>query len=182
MDRRFAARRDQLLADAEVDPRIPRSVLSRLGRFLDPFLALAPRSEQGGHARTYVAGLLAEATIEKAAAKAGVSLATLKRWLRDPDFAGAFRQARRALVEGAVMRLQQTTITAVLTLHECMGTGQPPAVRMRSAAIVLEQSLRATELTDLVQDVEELKKAVEELRHAQSQDGPRAFRNPGNAG
>jgi hypothetical protein len=58
MGRRFAARRDQLLADAEVDPRIPRGVLPRLERFLDPFLALAQRSEQGGHARTSVAGLL----------------------------------------------------------------------------------------------------------------------------
>ena len=58
MDRRFAARRDQLLADAEVDPRIPRGVLPRLERFLEPFLPLVQRSEQGGHARTYVAGLL----------------------------------------------------------------------------------------------------------------------------
>ena len=52
MDRRFAARRDQLLADAEVDPRIPRGVLPRLERFLDPFVELLQRSEQGGHART----------------------------------------------------------------------------------------------------------------------------------
>jgi hypothetical protein len=37
MERRFAARRDQLLADAEVDPRIPRGVLARLERFLAPF-------------------------------------------------------------------------------------------------------------------------------------------------
>jgi len=58
MERRFAARRDQLLADAEIDPRIPRGVLSRLGRFLDPFVELLQRSEQGGHARTYAAGLV----------------------------------------------------------------------------------------------------------------------------
>ena len=58
MERRFAARRDQLLADAEVDPRIPRGVLSRLGRFLDPFVELLQRSEQGGHAHTYAAGLV----------------------------------------------------------------------------------------------------------------------------
>ncbi len=38
MERRFAARRDQLLADAEVDPRIPRGVLARLECFLDPFV------------------------------------------------------------------------------------------------------------------------------------------------
>jgi SRSO17 transposase len=58
MEPRFAARRDQLLADAEVDPRILRGVLPRLDRFLDPFVALLQRSEQGGHARTYVAGLV----------------------------------------------------------------------------------------------------------------------------
>jgi SRSO17 transposase len=60
MERRFAARRDQLLADAEVDPRIPRGVLARLERFLDPFVELLQRSEQGGHARTYAAGLLSD--------------------------------------------------------------------------------------------------------------------------
>jgi len=58
MERRFAARRDQLLAGAEVDPRILRGVLPRLERFLDPFVASLQRSEQGQHARTYVAGLL----------------------------------------------------------------------------------------------------------------------------
>src|SRR5947208_13666276 len=58
MRRRFAARREQLLADAEVDPRIIRAVLPRLERFLDPFVELLQRSEQAGHARTYVAGLL----------------------------------------------------------------------------------------------------------------------------
>src|SRR5260370_30130626 len=60
MQRGFAARRDQLLADAEVDPRILRGVLPRLERFLDPFVELLQRSEQGGHARTYVAGLVSD--------------------------------------------------------------------------------------------------------------------------
>jgi SRSO17 transposase len=60
MERRFAACRDQLLADAEVDPRILRGVLPRLERFLDPFVELVQRSEQGKHARTYVAGLVSD--------------------------------------------------------------------------------------------------------------------------
>ena len=58
MEPRFAARRAQLLADAEVDPRLLRGVLPRLERFLDPFVAVLQRSEQEGHARTYVAGLV----------------------------------------------------------------------------------------------------------------------------
>ena len=60
MERRFAARRDELLADAEVDPRLLRGVLPRLERFLDPFVELLQRSEQAQHARHYVAGLLSE--------------------------------------------------------------------------------------------------------------------------
>src|SRR5580658_2987215 len=60
MERHFAARRDQLLADAEVDPRILHGVLPRLERFLDPFVDGLQRSEQTLHARTYVAGLLSD--------------------------------------------------------------------------------------------------------------------------
>ena len=60
MERRFAARRDQLLADAEVDPRLLRGLLPRLERFLDPFVELLPRSEPRGHAQTYVAGLVSD--------------------------------------------------------------------------------------------------------------------------
>jgi SRSO17 transposase len=60
MERRFAARRDQLLDDAEVDPRILRGVLPRLECFLGPFVERLQRSEQGGHARTYVAGLVSD--------------------------------------------------------------------------------------------------------------------------
>ncbi len=60
MDRRFAARRDQLLADAEVDPRLLRGLLPRLERFLAPFDELLQRCEQGHHARHYVAGLLSD--------------------------------------------------------------------------------------------------------------------------
>jgi SRSO17 transposase len=60
MERRFAARRDQLLADAEVDPRILRGLLPRLERFLDPFVTRLQRSEQDQHARRYVAGLVSD--------------------------------------------------------------------------------------------------------------------------
>jgi SRSO17 transposase len=60
MERRFATRRDELLADAEVDPLILRGVLPRLERFLDPFVERLQRSEQRQHAQTYIAGLLSD--------------------------------------------------------------------------------------------------------------------------
>ena len=58
MDRRFAARREELLADAELAPQILRGLLPRLDRFLAPFLTGLQRSEQDPHARHYVAGLI----------------------------------------------------------------------------------------------------------------------------
>ena len=58
MDRRFAARREELLADAELAPQILRGLLPRLERFLAPFLTGLQRSEQDPHARHYVAGLI----------------------------------------------------------------------------------------------------------------------------
>jgi hypothetical protein len=129
-----------------------------------------------------IAALLAEPTVERAAARAGISAATLKRWLAQPDFAGAFRQARRELVENAITRLQQTTLTAVATLHDCMQDDKPAQARVRAAAIVVEQSLRASELVDLQQQVDELKAAVKEIRREQEPTGPRPYRTPGSTG
>ena len=60
MQRRFAARRDELMAAAEVHPAILRGVLPRLERFLDPFVEHLQRSEQDHHARHYIAGLLSD--------------------------------------------------------------------------------------------------------------------------
>jgi hypothetical protein len=60
MERRFAARREPPLADAETDPHIRRGVLPRLERFLDPFVQSPQRSEPGQHARTYAPGLLSD--------------------------------------------------------------------------------------------------------------------------
>ena len=57
MERRFAARMQQALDDAVLDPAVFRDVQPRLERFLGPFLAEL-RAEQEAHARTYVAGLL----------------------------------------------------------------------------------------------------------------------------
>jgi hypothetical protein len=60
MDRRFAARRDELLAYAHVHPAILRGLLPRLQRFLDPFVNRLQRREQTQHARHHVAGLLSK--------------------------------------------------------------------------------------------------------------------------
>src|SRR5438445_215067 len=60
MQRRFRVRLDELRAAAEVDPAIPRGLLPRLERFLEPFRAALDSHEQRTHAHHYVAGLLSD--------------------------------------------------------------------------------------------------------------------------
>jgi hypothetical protein len=110
-----------------------------------------------------IAALLSEPTQEAAARKAGISHKTLRNWLRMPEFAKAFRQARRAIVDRAIQLLQQTTVAAVATLHDSMGHDKPPAVRVRAAQVIIEQALRALELTDLAEEQAELRRMMEGL-------------------
>jgi hypothetical protein len=93
-----------------------------------------------------IAALLTEPTHAAAATKAGISEATLHRWLRLPDFQAAYRQARRELVEAAVGRIQAATGQAVDTLLAVAKSGAKDGDRVRAAVALLDHALRG--LTD----------------------------------
>src|SRR5271163_4499885 len=71
--------------------------------------------ESARQARMIVA-LLEHLTQEKAAAVLGISTVTLWRQMQKPDFAEAYRKARRQAVSLSVARLQQASSAAVATL------------------------------------------------------------------
>jgi hypothetical protein len=85
--------------------------------------------------------LITEPT-QAAAAKAGVSEATVQRWLRRPGFCSAYRAARRQLVEGAVGRLQAATGQAVDTLLAVAKEGAKDSDRVPAATALLGHALR----------------------------------------
>lgn len=58
MERRFAARMQQALDDAVVDPAVFRDLQPRLEKFVEPFAACLLEPEQKEHARSYVTGLV----------------------------------------------------------------------------------------------------------------------------
>jgi SRSO17 transposase len=60
MERRFAARMQEALEGATVDPRVFRDVQPRLEKFLEPFVACLREAEQKEHAGSYVTGLLSD--------------------------------------------------------------------------------------------------------------------------
>src|ERR1017187_10080124 len=81
-----------------------------------------------------VAALLTQKNQEEAARVADISVATLLRWQKLPEFQAAYRQARRAAFGQAVARLQQGTSAAATTLLKTLIDANTPAsVRVRAA-------------------------------------------------
>ncbi|HMJ22731.1 MAG TPA: hypothetical protein VK513_12515, partial [Terriglobales bacterium] len=63
-----------------------------------------------------IAALLTQRNIEEAARTAGIGTQTLLRLLKVPEFAIAYREARRAAFGQSIARLQQASSAAVSTL------------------------------------------------------------------
>lgn len=102
-----------------------------------------------------ILALLTCRTHAEAAEAAKIGPATLTRWLADRDFLAAYRSARRSVVESAIGRLQQAATSAVDALARNLSCGRPTA-EVAAAKAILEQSIKAVELVDLLDRVEEL--------------------------
>ena len=107
-----------------------------------------------------IVALLTCPTVPEAARAAGVSEATLFRWLQQPDFQGHYRAARQRVVEGAIASLQQAAGEAVQTLRRNLACGAP-SVEVRAALGILDQAIKATELIDLEERIQTLEAQLE---------------------
>jgi hypothetical protein len=98
----------------------------------------------------FIVALLEHPTLEKAAAAVGVSDVTLWRCLKRPEFAEAYRKARRDAFSQSIARLQHASNAAVGTLLRVMTDREAPAAsRVRAADVVLQASLRGMEMEDI---------------------------------
>jgi hypothetical protein len=107
--------------------------------------------------------LLTEPTVEAAAKTADVSDVTIWRWMKQPDFRAELRDARRAVVEGAIGRLQQAATEAVDTLRKNLSCGTP-SVEVRAATAILDQAVKAVELFDLAERIEHFEARLTEVQ------------------
>ena len=119
-------------------------------------------SKFGRKMEAAVAALLVQRNHEEAARAADVSVATLLRWQKLPEFQAAYRQARRDAYHQSIGRLQHASSAAVSTLLKLMVDGTTPAsTRARAADSVLDHAAKAIELEDLEARVAELERAAE---------------------
>ncbi len=99
-----------------------------------------------------IAALLAASNIPDAAVQAGVGERTLYRWLQDAVFQRAYREARRQVVQHAIVQVQHACEGAVATLRAVMENADAPAsARVSAARVVLDTSIKAVELEDIEQ-------------------------------
>ena len=93
-------------------------------------------------------------SITEAAAHCELAEVTLRRWLKQDGFQAAYREARRAVVQHAIVQVQQATGDAVETLRNVMQAPEAPAsARVSAARVVLETAVKAVELEDLEQRI-----------------------------
>ena len=108
-----------------------------------------------------IAALLSQRSIEEAARSINVSPTTLHRWMKIPEFAEAFLEARRAVVSQTNARFQQSTGAAgAVVLKLMVDPSVPASVRLRAAECVLERAGKAIESEDILLRLSKLEQAA----------------------
>jgi transposase-like protein len=115
-----------------------------------------------------IAALLTQRNLDEAAKSIGIAPNTLLKWMKQPEFEAAYREARRAAFRQSIARLQQASGAAVSTLLKIMvDTSAPHSTRVRAADSVLDHSAKAIEIEDIEARVSELERAAEQAKFSQ---------------
>ena len=123
--------------------------------------ALTPVQERA------IIALLNEQTISRAAGVAEVGQRTLYRWLRQPEFSRAYREARREAFGQAIALTQRYAPVAVNTLVQVMmDDGAPSSSKVAAATTLLRFGREGIELDDLAVRVEALEQAARQRQKA----------------
>lgn len=116
-------------------------------------------SEISAKQEKLIARLLTEKTIDEACKKSNVAVTTYWRWMKDENFLIQYRKTRRSILENTVAKLQSVTYQAIETLERNL-TCENPAAEIRSAQIILEQSIKGLETLDVENRIEMLEELV----------------------
>ena len=109
-----------------------------------------------------IAALLSHRSVEEAARAVGIAPNTLRRWMKQPDFDAAYREAKRDVFSQSIARLQQASSAAASTLIKlAVDPSTPAATRLRAANSILDRSGKAIETEDTQARLTALERIVE---------------------
>jgi hypothetical protein len=115
--------------------------------------------------------LLNGSTIAGASKANKISETTIYNWLQDETFKTEYRKLRREAVENSLAQIQNVTNEAVETLRRNL-TCENPSVEVRTAQIILDNAVKAVELTDLAERVEKLEQSIKISQGKEKQSEP----------
>jgi hypothetical protein len=101
------------------------------------------------------------ATVEKAAASAGIGEATAYRRLKEPDFQEQLRKTKAEMVSKTAGMLTAAAGEAVKTLLALQKDSIPPASRLGAAKAILELGVRLRETAELHERLDALEKHMQ---------------------
>lgn len=104
-----------------------------------------------------IAALLERPTITEAARAVGIGEKTLRRWLAEPEFQAAYRDAREQAVRRPWDASRGSWRVRVRPLERAMACGTS-SVEIRAAGIVIQEAFKGAELLDLAERVAALEK------------------------
>jgi hypothetical protein len=107
-----------------------------------------------------IVALLNEPTVARAAQTLDVAEKTIYRWLKDPKFQKAYREARREAFRHAIAMTQKLAPLAVQTLAKVMTDAQAPhTAKVSAAQSLLKFSRESIEIDELSARIEALEAA-----------------------
>src|ERR1022692_2156810 len=97
-----------------------------------------------------IVALLSQRNVEEAARAVGIGATTLLRWLKQPEFDRAYREAKRAAHSQSIARMLGGSSAAASTLLKIMlDPNTPAATRVRAANSILDHAGKAIDIQDI---------------------------------
>ncbi len=124
-----------------------------------------PQNERFSRKHERLIKALLNTTSNEAAAKvAGISPATLYRYLNNERFREAYRRYRRQALEQALSQAQVLASEAIDTLRSVMKSGNKESARVSAAREILSAAVNWLELADVEERLSQLEEAAEAQR------------------
>ena len=112
-----------------------------------------------------IVALLSQRNVEEAARAVGIAPNTLRRWLKQPEFDAADREAKREAFSQTIARLQGASSAAASTLIKIMlDVSTPAATRVRAADSILDRAGKAMETEDTQARLTALERTAEAMK------------------
>lgn len=119
--------------------------------------------------RRAIAAVLSERSLAKAAATVGVGESTLRRWLRQDEFVAALRAEEAELTRALSRRLSVLAGSSLEAVESAL-SHDSASLRLRAAALVLDNLLKMKNLADFEERLSRLEATLYERQSGKETD------------